>query len=126
MKKLLTCLFTTSLISLVCVTSTPAQAGKESQRVDKVKQQVNKIGADENVEVRLTDSSRLKGQISIIGDDYFVLVDRKTGDATTLRFAQVKQIRKVLDNPFSDPAVLVGLAIIPAIIVLSVLAKRAD
>jgi len=126
MKQITVGMIAALIISLVCVTSTPGQADKESQRVVKVKQQVNKIGWDENVEVRLTDSSRLKGQISIIGDEYFVLVDRKTGDATTLRFAQVKQIRRVLDNPFSDPAVLVGLAIIPAIIVLSVLAKRAD
>jgi hypothetical protein len=116
----------TLLISLACVMPTPAQADKESQRVARVKGQVNKVGVDENVEVRLTDSSKLQGRITIIGDDYFVLVDRKTGDATTLRFAQVKQIRGVLDNPFSDPAVLVGLALIPAIIVLSVLAKRAD
>ena len=126
MKQITVGMIAALIISLVCVTSTPAQADKESRRVDKVKQQVNKIEVDENVEVRLTDSSRLKGQISIIGDDYFVLVDRKTGDATTLRFAQVKQIRKVLDNPFSDPALLVGIAIIPVIIVLSVLAKRAD
>ena len=126
MKEITVGMIAAVIISLVCVTSTPAQADKESRRVDKVKQQVNKIDVDENVEVRLTDSSRLKGRISIIGDEYFVLVDRKTGDATTLRFAQVTQIRKVLDNPFSDPAVLVGLAIIPAIIVLSVLAKRAD
>ena len=126
MKQITVGMIAALIISLVCVTSTPGQADKESQRVVKVKQQVNKIGWDENVEVRLTDSSRLKGQVSIIGDEYFVLVDRKTGDATTLRFAQVKQIRRVLDNPFSDPAVLVGLAIIPAIIVLSVLAKRAD
>ena len=126
MKEITAGMIAALVISLVCVTPTPAQAGKESQRVDKVKRQVNKIDVDENVEVRLTDSSRLKGQISIIGDDYFVLVDRKTGDATTLRFAQVKQIRKVLDNPFSDPALLVGIAIIPVIIVLSVLAKGAD
>ena len=127
MKQITVVIIAALLFSLVCVTSTPAQAGTESQRrVDKVKRQVNKIDVDEKVEVRLTDSSRLKGRISIIGDDYFVLVDRKTGDATTLRFAQVKQIRKVPDSPFSDPAVLVGLAIIPAIIILSVLAKRAD
>lgn len=126
MKGILRDLLSGLLIALVCVTSTPAQAGQESRRVDKVKQQVNKIGVDENVEVRLTDSSRLKGRISIIGDDYVVLVDRKTGDATTLNFAQVKQIRTSLDNPFSDPAVLIGLAFIPVIIVACVLAKRAD
>ena len=126
MKNLSKALFSTLLITLVCVTSTPAQADKESQRVDKVKRQVNKTGVDENVEIRLSDSSKIKGQITVIGDDYFVLVDRKTGDATTLNFAQVKQIRTALDNPFSDPAVLAGLALIPAIIIVCVLAKRAD
>jgi hypothetical protein len=119
-------LFSTLLIGLACVMSTPAQADKESQRVDKVKRQVNKIGVDENVEVRLSNSSKIKGQITVVGDDYFVLVDRKTGDATTLNFARVRQIRTAVDNPFSDPAVVVGLAMIPAIIVICVLAKRAD
>lgn len=123
MKRLLKSLFSALLISFVCVTSTPAQADKESQRVDRVKRQVNKIGFDEKVEVRLTDSTRLKGRISLIGEDYLVLVDRKTGDSTTLSFAQVKQIRTSLDNPFSDPAVLMGLAFIPAIIVACLLAK---
>ena len=108
------------------MTSTPAQADKEFQRVEKVKHQVNRIGVDENVEVRLSDSSKLKGRISIIGEDNLVLVDRKTGDATTITFAQVKQIRTTLDNPFSDPAVLMGLAFIPAIIIICVLAKQAD
>jgi hypothetical protein len=126
MKRFLMIPLSVLLISLVCVSSTPAQAGKESQLVDKVKHQVNKIGVDENVEVRLSDSTKLNGRISVIGDDYFVLVDRKTADATTLNFAQVKQIRTALDNPFSDPAVLIGLAFIPVIIVACVLAKRAD
>ena len=126
MKRFLMISLSVLLISLVCVPSTPAQGGKESQRVEKVKHQVNKIGVDENVEVRLSDSTRLKGRISVIGDDYVVLVDRKTGDATTLKFAQVKQIRTAVDNPFSDPAVLIGLAFIPVIIVACVLAKRAD
>lgn len=123
MKKPLIILLSVLLTSSVCVSSTPAQADKESQRVDRVKRQVNKIGVDERVEVRLTDSTRVKGRISLIGDNYLVLVDRKTGDSTTLKFAQVKQIRTPLDNPFSDPAVLIGLAVIPAIIVACVLAK---
>jgi RecB family exonuclease len=123
MKRLLKSLFSALLISLVCVTSTPAQADKESQRVDRVKRQVDKIGVDEKVEVRLTDSTKLKGRIGLIGNDYLVLVDRKTGDSTTLNFAQVKQISTNLDNPFSDPGVLMGLAFIPAIIVACVLAK---
>src|ERR1700730_2930301 len=91
MKRFLMIPLSVLLISLVCVPSTPAQGGKESQRVEKVKHQVNKIGVDENVEVRLSDSTRLKGRISVIGDDYVVLVDRKTEDATTLKFAQVKR-----------------------------------
>jgi hypothetical protein len=45
MKRVLRFLLSGLLIALVCVTSTPTQVGKESQRVDKVKQQVNKIGA---------------------------------------------------------------------------------
>lgn len=58
----------TLLISLVCVTSTPAQAGKEFQRVEKVKHRVNKIGPDENAEVRLMDSREAEcGKGSAVG-----------------------------------------------------------
>ena len=130
-KKLLTFTLTTLLISLGCVTSAPAQTGqkpdrqgwrkdvtdKEAQRLAKVKDAVNKIGIDENAKIRLQDGTKLKGCITEIGEDYFVLVEEKAANSNRISFAQVKQVRRVADNPFGDPAVWLGLALIPALLV---------
>jgi len=122
-RKLLTFTLATWLISLGCVTSTSAQTDKEAQRLAKVKHAVNKIGIDENARVSLQDGTILKGRIAEIGEDYFVLVEKKTANSNRISFAQVKQVKSVVDNPLGDPAVVLGLALFPTILGLAVLAK---
>lgn len=123
MKLTLMLIMVVALISFVCVDSAFAQADSDAQRVAKVKRAVNKIGVDEKVNVRLMDGTVLKGRTTEIGDDYFVLIDKQTADPRLVRFAQVKQVRSVVDNPLSDPAAVLGLALIPAIIVACVMAR---
>ncbi|HYR78063.1 MAG TPA: hypothetical protein VEM96_19775 [Pyrinomonadaceae bacterium] len=122
-RKLLTFTLATWLISLGCVTSISAQTAKEAQRLAKVKHAVNKIGIDEDARVSLQDGTILKGRIAEIGGDYFVLVEKKTANSNRISFAQVKQVKSVVDNPLGDPAVVLGLALIPTILGLAVLAK---
>src|SRR5258708_2559808 len=122
-RKLLTFTLATWLISFGCVTSTPAQTDKDAQRLAKVKHAVNKIGIDENARVSLQDGTKLKGRTAEIGEDYFVLVEKKTANSNRISFTDVKQVRPVVDNPLGDPAVVLGLALLPTIIVLGVLAK---
>jgi hypothetical protein len=123
MNRLLVCGLAALVINLVCAPSAPAQSDKEAQRVYKVKHDVDKIGTDENVKVTLLDGTKLKGRISEIGADYFVVVEKKTANPNRISFAQVKQVKSIVDNPLGDPAVLLGLALIPAIIGLAVLTK---
>jgi len=52
-----------------------------------------------------------------------VVADNKTGDVTRLRFAQVKQVKTVAEKSFSDPAVWLGITLLPVIIVGAILAK---
>ena len=122
-RKLLTFSLATWLIVLGCVTSAPAQTDKDAQRLAKVKHAVNEVGIDENVKVTLLDGTKLKGRIAGIGEDYFVLVEKKTADSNRISFAQVKQVKSIVDNPLGDPAVVLGLALIPTIIGLAFLAK---
>ena len=122
-RKLLTFTLATWLISFGCVTSAPAQTDKDAQRLAKVKHAINKIGIDESTNVSLQDGTKLKGRIVEIGEDYLVLVEKKTANSNRISFAQVKQVKSVVANPLGDPAVLLGLALIPTIIGLSILAK---
>ena len=103
--------------------SAPAQTSTGVQRSQKVGREINKIGIGEKVWVKTLDGTKLKGHINEIGDDYVVVADNKTGNVTRLRFAQVKQVKTVAEKPFSDPAVWLGLTLLPVIIVLAVLAK---
>jgi hypothetical protein len=109
-------------INFACATSTPAQASKEDQRIQKVGRE-NRIGIGENVWVKTSDGTKLRGHINEIGDDYVVVADTKTGQVTRLKFGQVKQVRTVAEKPFSDPAVWLGITLLPVIIALAVLAK---
>ena len=108
------------------VTSAPAQIDLDSQRVARIKRNVNKIGVDEKIQVKLLDGTKLKGRIAEIGDDFLVLIENKTGDTRRVTFAQVKQAGQVVDNPFSDPVVWLGVALIPTIIGFAMWAKDKD
>jgi len=123
MKLTLVSILAVVLVNVACAVSACAQGDIEVQRVAKVKKDVNKIGVDERVNVRIMDGTVIKGRIKEIGDDYFVLIEKRTADSRMLRFAQVKQVRSVVDNPFSDPAVVLGLALIPVIIVAAVMSR---
>jgi hypothetical protein len=46
------------------------------------------------VRVKLEDGRKLKGYISEAREDYFVVVDPKAGTATTVRYAQVKELKR--------------------------------
>ena|SRR6266576_200250 len=110
-------------INLIWISPATAQTNKDAQRLAKVQRAVNKIGIDENIKVTLVDRTTLKGRISAIGPDYFVVVEKKTANPQRINFVQVKEIKPIADNPLGDPAVLMGLAFIPVIIVLAVLTR---
>jgi hypothetical protein len=123
MNRLFTCILAVALINLAWVPSTFAQAKDETQRVARIKKNVSKIGVDAKVDVTLLDQTKLKGRIDQIGESYFVLMDKRTADSRTVTFSQVKQVKRAGDNPFGDPAVLMGIAFIPAIIGACIMAR---
>src|SRR5712691_3216490 len=122
-KQTLAAVLTGLAIVCACATSAPAQTSKDVQRNQKVGREINKIGIGEKVWVKTLGGTKLKGHINEIGDDYVVVAATKTGNVTRLRFAQVKQVKTVAEKPFSDPAVWLGITLLPVIIVLAVLAK---
>lgn len=126
MRRLLISIVGALMLNFVAVTIVPGQTQADVERIAKVKRTVNKIGSDANVNVKFLDGSTAKGRITIIGDDSFVLVNKKTTDSMTIGFAQVKQVGRVGDNALSDPAMWIGIAMIPAIIGLCFWARNKD
>ena len=102
-----------------------AQARDEQELAQKIKAKVEKIGSGPKarVEVKLLDGNKVKGYISEVRADHFVVTDKKTGGVTTIAYAQAKQVKTPVENPLKDPKVWFGLALIPAVLGLAVLAK---
>ena len=101
--------------------SARSQGDKQARVVEKVKQNIRKLGVGEaaRVGVRLEDGRKLKGYIREAGEDTFVVVDEKSGAATIIDYTQVKQVRgsnrltaaKVALNVAKGVAIVAGVAL---------------
>ncbi len=105
----------------------PVYAGpKEEQQVrfvERVKKSIAKLGTgtDARVEVKLRDKTKLKGYLQAVGEDDFVVVDAKSGVATTVAYPQVKQVKG--NNLSTGAKIAIGVAIV-ATVVLLLLVRR--
>jgi len=96
-KKFLSLLLAGLLIQLISVQSASASPlpDKQTKLAEKVKEGVSKLGVgqDARVELKLRDKTKLTGYISEVKEDSFVVSDAKTGDATTVAYSNVTQVK---------------------------------
>lgn len=96
-KKILSLVLAGSLMSVVGVNRAFANSkeDKDIRFTDKVKEGICRLGTGEaaRVEVMLRDKTKLKGYVKEMGADGFILIDAKTGTATTIPYPQVKQVK---------------------------------
>jgi hypothetical protein len=108
---------------LLQAAAAPAFAGtnakKDSERAEKVRAQLSKLGTgrDAVVRVELQDKTKLEGYLSEAGADSFTVTDRE-GKATTVAYPQV---RKAQGNNLSTGAKIAIGAGIGAAVVLVIL-----
>jgi hypothetical protein len=89
MKKL-SCLF-----SLLLILAPIAQVAAQTQtNLEKAKKNVAKLGVGSKATATITrnDGTKVKGYVYSAGDEDFVVRDRKTDAATTIRYADVKNV----------------------------------
>ena len=96
-KKVLSPLLAVLLFNAVGVSPAYARRGqgKDARLIEKVKENIRKLGTgtEARIEVKLLDNKKLRGYIKEVGEDNFVVVDEKTGAATTVDYTQVKQVK---------------------------------
>ncbi|HEV7892084.1 MAG TPA: hypothetical protein VGP08_15670 [Pyrinomonadaceae bacterium] len=95
LRKILTVTLTILLVNLAAVAEAHAGAAQNStaNAAEKVKAEVGRLGAGTRVEVRLTDGTKLKGQLAEADDEGFMLVDSK-GGRTRVTYAQVAGVKR--------------------------------
>ena len=114
-KRLLSLVLVGLLLNIVG--AIPAYAGsKEETRArfaEKVKEGISKLGTgpEARVEVKLLDGKKLKGYISEAGENSFVVVDAKSGAASTVPYPQVKQVRGNNLSKGAKIAITVGIVV---------------
>ena len=81
------------LLSAVSLRVT-AQQGDKQPVTEELKIKIARLGVGEKAKATITlkDGTKTKGYVSRAGDDDFVMRDRKTDAATTIRYADVQQV----------------------------------
>lgn len=96
-RKLLTLLLAALLPTLPCVTSVSATTcADEARSAAKVKEKTVEMGTGRQARIELTlrDGTTLKGYVNGWDETEFVVVDAKSGVATTVMYTQVKTIKR--------------------------------
>ncbi len=112
-RKTLSLVLIVLLVNLVSVASVGAHSKEEARTrfVKKVKASILKLGTgtQARVEIKLLDKTKLKGYISEVGDEHFVVVDAGTGIPTTVPYPQVAQVKGNNLSTGAKVAITVGL-----------------
>lgn len=88
----------------------------ETKTAEKNKVKVAKLGTGGRlIEVKLKDDTKIKGYITEIKDDSFVLVGKKNAASTNISYAQVRKIQVVVP-PALIIAGIAGIGLFAAII----------
>ena len=124
LKKMMSMLLVVLLVNLAVLSSVYAhdtKAEKDAKFTEKVKTNIAKlgVGVDSKVEVKLKDGTKLKGYVSEINEDGFVVTDAN-GKSTPVPYPQTKQVK---GNNLST-GVIVTIGIVAFLLVLVVLAAR--
>ncbi|MGI8495433.1 MAG: hypothetical protein ACR2L1_09000 [Pyrinomonadaceae bacterium] len=120
LKKYLTLFLAILIINLSLGASVFAgtKGEKEAEFAAKVKANITKLGTgkDAKVEVKLKDGTKLKGYISEIKENSFVVVDDKTGNASEVPYPNAKQVKG--NNLSTGVKIVIGIGIILAVIIV--------
>ena len=123
-KKYVTLTLTVLTISLFLFFSAFAQTqnDKDSRLVLNVKNTVAGVGTERNRKIKITlkDGTKLKGYITEIKDDYFALLDTKTGKVTSVQYSQVVEAKRN-GLPTYAKALIGGGILAGSLIVLAVI-----
>lgn len=98
---------------------------KETRFAQKVKTGISKLGtgADARIEVKLRDKTKLKGYVSEIGEDSFLVFDEKTNATSRVSYSQVKQVKGNNLSTAAEIAIGVGVILLPIVVVLLLISK---
>jgi hypothetical protein len=114
-------------LALLCqqTPAASAAADKEARLAQKVKAGILKLGLgpETRVDVKLKDKTRLTGYVSRISDDSFAVTDLKSGEARTVAYPDVVQVKG--NNLSTGAKIAITVAIIAAAAIILYIVRGA-
>jgi hypothetical protein len=109
------------------VQTTSAGPQKPPLTIEQVKVQVARVGTGDKARATITtkDGAKTKGYVSRVGDDDFVIRDRKTDAPTTIRYADVLKVDRHTGGHSIARNILIGVGIGSAVVVIAIVAAIA-
>jgi hypothetical protein len=93
-----------------------AQSGNDPQATERIRAKVQDIGQGRNarVEVKLRDSSQLRGYIDNADQDSFTVVDKLTGASMKVAYADTSAVKKSRGGLSTKTWIILGAAVVGA------------
>ncbi|HKP47628.1 MAG TPA: hypothetical protein VJT50_13595 [Pyrinomonadaceae bacterium] len=85
-----------------------AQTGSYSPEASKARARVETWGKNTRVEVKLRDTTKVKGYITANTPDSFTVSDNKTGVTNTVAYADVVEVKKASSGASTKTWLIVG------------------
>ncbi len=121
---MIACLLTFTMLAREAVAAS-SSPDREARFAQKVKAGIFKLGVGEaaRVEIKLKDKTRLIGYVSEIGDNSFAVTDPKSGEARTVTYPDVVQVKG--NNLSTGVKITIAVAIIAAVAIVLYLVRGA-
>ena len=92
------------------------QAVAFDAQASKVRAKVDSLGNNARVEVKLKDTTKVKGNISAITPDSFTVTDAKTGTTNTVAYADVAEVKKPGSGLSTKSWIIIGAAAVGTVV----------
>ena len=87
-----------------------------TRSLEKTKAEVQRLGFGRRVKVKLQNGTKVRGRITALADDQFVVTDSDTGATARVAYADVAGIHKQREMPRALKGVFIGIAVTAAVV----------
>ena len=117
-KKILVMLLIGLMTNVVALAS---ESKKEREFAEKVKTEIAKLGTgvEAKIKLKLKDKTKIKGYITEIKDNSFVVMDEKTNSSSEVLYSQVKQAKG--NNLSTGAKIAIAVGVVAALLLITVL-----
>lgn len=92
------------------------QSATFDAKASKARAKVESLGNNARVEVKLRDTTKVKGHISAIAPDSFTVTDTKTGTTNTVAYTDVDEVKKPGSGLSTKGWITIGAAAVGTVV----------